>query len=114
MAAAIDVVVIGGGVIGSSIAYHLARGGARVQVLEQARPAVEPSASWASAGGVRQQGRDPREWLLTMQAAKRWPRLDAELEAQTLFVQGGHLHIAENETDLATLRAASNANATRA
>jgi sarcosine oxidase subunit beta len=99
----LDVVVVGGGVIGSSIAYHLARSGARVRVYEQSAPAVAPSASWASAGGVRQQGRDPREWPLTLEASRRWPNLDAELGAPTGFVQGGHLHLVETEADIAGL-----------
>lgn len=99
----LDVVIVGGGVIGSSIAYHLARSGARVRVYEQAAPAVAPSASWASAGGVRQQGRDPREWPLTLEAAHRWPDLDDELAAPTGFIQGGHLHLVETEADLGAL-----------
>jgi sarcosine oxidase subunit beta len=98
-----DVVVVGGGVIGSSIAYHLARSGARVHVYEQAAPAVAPSASWASAGGVRQQGRDPREWLLTLEAARRWPGLEDELGAPTGFSQGGHLHLVETQSDIVDL-----------
>lgn len=91
--------------IGSSIAYHLARDGARVGVFEQAAPAVEPSASWASAGGVRQQGRDPREWPLTLAASRRWPGLADELGAATGFVQGGHLHLVESADDLPALQA---------
>jgi alkanesulfonate monooxygenase SsuD/methylene tetrahydromethanopterin reductase-like flavin-dependent oxidoreductase (luciferase family) len=96
----LDVVIVGGGVIGSSIAYHMARSGARVRVYEQASPAVAPSASWASAGGVRQQGRDPREWPLTIEAARRWPSLEEELGAPTGFVRGGHLHLVEAEADV--------------
>jgi sarcosine oxidase subunit beta len=99
----LDVVIVGGGVIGSSIAYHLARSGSRVRVYEQATPAVAPSASWASAGGVRQQGRDPREWPLTLEAARRWPGLQDELGAPTGFVQGGHLHLVERQADVAAL-----------
>ena len=99
----LDVLVVGGGVIGSSIAYHLSRAGARVRVYEQAAPAVAPGASWASAGGVRQQGRDPREWPLTLEAARRWPNLDEELGAPTGFVEGGHLHLVEAEADVAGL-----------
>lgn len=94
-----DVVIVGGGVVGSSIAYHLALRGARVTVVDQAPPATAPSASWASAGGVRQQRRDPREWALTRAASRRWPGLAEELGAEIEFRQGGHLHVVENDTD---------------
>src|ERR687884_2298858 len=97
--ASVDVAIVGGGVTGSSIAYPLARAGAQVRVFEQAAPAVEPSASWASAGGIRQQGRDPREWPLSLDASQRWPRLGEELGARAGFVQGGHLHVVERAGD---------------
>ena len=71
----IEVVVIGSGVIGSSIAYHLARQGRHVLIIERSSPAVEPAASWASAGGVRRQGRDPAEALLAIESIDRWPSL---------------------------------------
>lgn len=44
------VVVVGGGVIGVSCAYHLARGGAQVVVLERER--IGAGASWGNAGTV--------------------------------------------------------------
>jgi sarcosine oxidase, subunit beta len=94
-----EVLVIGGGVIGSSIAYHLALRRTKVVVLDQADPATPPSASWASAGGVRQQRRDPREWMLTRAAAQRWPRLPDELGADIEFRQGGHVHAVETAED---------------
>src|SRR5690349_680309 len=101
--AAAEVAIVGGGVNGSSIAYHLARAGVRVTVFDLAEPATEPSASWASAGGVRQQGRDPREWPLTLEAGRRWPGLAEELGADLGFAQGGHLHIVEAAADLPAL-----------
>ena len=52
------------GVIGSSIAYHVARQGRTVLVVERHEVAVSPAASWASAGGVRPQGLDWAEAAL--------------------------------------------------
>jgi len=45
-----DVVVIGAGVIGCSVAYYLARAGARVEVVE--RGEIGREASWAAAGMI--------------------------------------------------------------
>ncbi|MGI9058255.1 MAG: NAD(P)/FAD-dependent oxidoreductase [Ktedonobacteraceae bacterium] len=95
-----DVLVIGSGVIGSSIAYHLARQGTNVRVIE-ARSAVAstPVASWASAGGVRRQGRHPAEASLASEAIARWPTLEQELEADVHYRQGGNLLLAESEAE---------------
>ena len=96
-ASGFEVVVIGGGVTGSSIAYHLARQGRRVLVVERASPAVEPAASWASAGGVRRQGRHPAEAPLASEAIDRWPTLSEELDADLAYQQRGNLRAAIGE-----------------
>jgi sarcosine oxidase, subunit beta len=94
-----EMIVIGGGVIGSSIAYHLARQGRQVLVIERSEVASEPAASWASAGGVRRQGRHPAEALLASEAIARWPDLEQELDADLHYRQGGNLLLATNDTD---------------
>jgi sarcosine oxidase subunit beta len=99
------VAVIGSGVIGASIAYHLATGGAEVTLIDGRRPASAPSATWASAGGLRSQGRHAAEHAITRAAARRWPDLPAELDADLGVVLGGHLHVAETEAELALLHA---------
>jgi sarcosine oxidase subunit beta len=98
-----DFVVVGAGVIGSSIGYHLARAGAGVLLADPGAPR-SPSASWASAGGVRRQNRDPREWALTREAWRRWPQLEHELGADCGFQDGGHLHVAGDEATLDRIR----------
>jgi sarcosine oxidase subunit beta len=94
-----EVVVIGSGVIGSSIAYHLARQGRPVLVIERSTPAVEPAASWASAGGVRRQGRDPAEALLAIESIGRWPSLTEELGADLGYHGGGNLYVGEGDQE---------------
>jgi glycine/D-amino acid oxidase-like deaminating enzyme len=92
-----DIVIIGGGVIGSSIAYHLARAGRSVIVVERGGIAAAPSASWASAGGVRRQGRLRAEIALANESSARWKNLADELDADLEFRAGGNLMLAESE-----------------
>ncbi|HSC71636.1 MAG TPA: FAD-dependent oxidoreductase, partial [Candidatus Methylomirabilis sp.] len=74
-----DVIVIGGGVIGGACAYHLARAGARVTLLEKYE--IAAGASGGSAGGVRQQNRAAPELPLAMAANPMWKTLEGELGA---------------------------------
>src|SRR6266516_7509501 len=94
-----DVIVVGGGIIGNSIAYHLSRQGRQVLVIERSDIAVSPAASWASAGGVRRQGRHPAEAKLAIEAIERWKTLEQELEADLHYRRGGNLLLAESEAE---------------
>jgi len=95
--------VIGGGVIGCSIAWHLAMKGAGVTLLEQG--ALASGASGASAGGVRQQGRDLRELPIAIRAIARWEQLEKELDADLHYRREGHLTVIEHEDDMPAVEA---------
>jgi sarcosine oxidase subunit beta len=88
------VVIVGGGLMGLSAGWHIARTQprTRVTVLERARPGA--AASGASAAGVRIMGRDPAERPLALAGLARWPDLDRELEGTTGYRRGGGLRIA--------------------
>ncbi len=103
-AQSVEVLVIGGGVIGSSIAYNVARQGRGVLVVDRSGVAVEPAASWASAGGIRRQEQDSAEAALAIEAIARWPALAAELDADLRYRQGGHLLLAESDAEAQELQ----------
>lgn len=89
-----SIVIVGGGLMGLSAAFHLRRAdGARpVTVLERAR--IGSAASGASAAGVRVMGRDAAERRLALASLARWPGLDRELEGATGYRRGGGLRVA--------------------
>ena len=73
---ACDVAVIGGGIIGVMTAWFLAKAGQRVVVCEKGRISGEQSGrNW---GWVRQQGRDPAELPIMVEALRMWPQLAIE------------------------------------
>jgi len=96
-----DVVVVGAGIVGCAIAYHLARRGVRAAVVERGPVAGEQSRkNW---GFVRQQGRDPLEVPLVMEAHRMWRGLAQELGADIEWTPGGNLALAADDARMARL-----------
>lgn len=94
-----DVIVIGGGIAGCSVAYYLAKRGVKVMLLDKGALAHEQSSrAW---GFVRQQDRDPAELPLMVAGNRIWRELEAELGADIEWTQGGILALAQSEADLA-------------
>lgn len=95
---ATDVVVIGAGIIGSSAAYYLAKKGVDVTLIDTGGPLSSGTATPACAGGVRQQGRTPFEIPLALYAIQLWTGLEAELDADLHYRQGGMTVMCADET----------------
>jgi len=79
-----DVIVVGAGIVGLSAARALAGAGARVVVVDRARPGSEASA--AAAGWLAAQAEAEETWPLldvALRAREGYPSLAAELQAET-------------------------------
>jgi glycine/D-amino acid oxidase-like deaminating enzyme len=98
-----DVVVVGAGIVGCATAYFLARRGVRVVLVERGPvPGEQSRKNW---GFVRQQGRDPAEMPLVIEANRLWRGLERELDADLEWTQGGNLALAADESRMARLEA---------
>lgn len=95
-------VVVGGGAAGLSVAYHLARMGVKVTVLE--KKWIGYGASGRNAGGVRAQFTSRENIVLAREGLRLWPKLSAELGFNTLFHHGGYLFLAHREESLEEMK----------
>ncbi|WP_033791071.1 NAD(P)/FAD-dependent oxidoreductase [Pantoea septica] len=95
----VDVVVIGGGIIGTSVAYELAKQGVTVALFEKG--AIGGEQSGRNWGWVRQQNRDLYELPLAMRSLQRWEELGGEIGLDLGFRRSGILYGTQNEADVA-------------
>jgi glycine/D-amino acid oxidase-like deaminating enzyme len=94
---AADVVVIGGGIMGSAAAYYLAKAGLDVVLVEKDKVAAQQSGrNW---GFVRTQYRDPAELPIALEALAVWPSLERELGAPIAWQRSGCIFLAGTEAD---------------
>jgi glycine/D-amino acid oxidase-like deaminating enzyme len=97
------VVVIGGGIIGTSTAYALSEKGIDVVLCEKGEIGAEQSGrNW---GWCRTQGRDPREIALSLEAMRMWRGLNGKIEGDTGFRAEGVLYLGNNDADVARYEA---------
>jgi sarcosine oxidase subunit beta len=99
-----DVIIIGGGIIGCSTAYYLAKKGRSVIVLEKSK-VMGYGGSSRNGGGVRQSGRDKRELPLAMYGVKNlWPNLSEELGTNVEYYQHGNLRLGKSDEHIDILK----------
>ena len=95
---AADCVVIGGGIVGVSAAYWLARAGQSVVLLEKGRVGAEQSSrNW---GWCRQQNRDARELPLSTRSLDLWDQMTADLGPGLGFRRCGLLYLTDDPAEL--------------
>ena len=92
-----DIAVIGAGIMGWSVSYHLAKKGADVTLLER-NSAVGLEASGVNAGSICIQNKPFNLIEMAMAAATEWQELSDEIGWDVGYHRVGGLRIAEDES----------------
>ncbi|GGF57426.1 FAD-dependent oxidoreductase [Azorhizobium oxalatiphilum] len=100
-----DVAVIGGGLVGASIAYGLAKSGQKVAVLDEGDIALRASRGNFALVWVQSKGMGMPEYAgWTVRGAGLWPGFAAQLKEETgldvTLQQSGGFHLALSEGEL--------------
>ena len=99
-----DIVIIGGGVMGASAAYHLAKCGIKNIVLLEKEEFFGTGATGRCAGGVRYQFSTDINVKLSIESLPMLERFKEEIGQDVNYRQCGYLLIATNDKDAATFQ----------
>ncbi|OIP68559.1 FAD-dependent oxidoreductase [Candidatus Atribacteria bacterium CG2_30_33_13] len=94
-----DLVIIGGGVVGCSVAYNLAKLGAKNIILLEKNTLASGSTGRCGAG-IRQQFGTKMNCILARESIKIFENLSQELEYDIELNQGGYLILAYTEKEV--------------
>src|SRR5438094_8922026 len=99
---AADAVVVGGGVVGCSIAYHLARRGATVVLVE--RDTLGSQSTGHCAGGVRRQFSSSTNVVMQQLSVQLLAGLEAETGVDPEFRHIGYLFVLTSDRQVEDFR----------
>lgn len=99
-----QIVIIGGGVMGASTAYHLARRGCTDIVLLERQPFFGMGATGKCAGGIRYQFSTEINIRLSLLSLPMFDRFEEELAQPIGLRRDGYLFLLTNEDDVAAFR----------
>src|SRR6202142_2335290 len=100
-----DVVIIGGGIVGSSIAYHLTAGGCRHVLVIERESAQGKGFTGKNMGGVRAQFSTPVSIQMSLYSIPFYAGFEDRLGDPCDYRPQGYLFCATNEKHIAYLRA---------
>ena len=99
-----DIIIIGGGVMGASAAYHLAKCGIKNILLLEKEEFFGTGATGRCAGGVRYQFSTDINIRLSIESLPMLERFQEEIGQDIDYRQCGYLLIATNEKDANTFK----------
>jgi glycine oxidase len=104
-----DVIIVGGGVIGSSIAFHLSKRGKKVLLVEKNQLATKASSAAAGMLGAQTElEKDSPLFRLARKSRAMFPKLSEELKELSgidiELVQNGMIKIAETDEEMSLLQ----------
>ncbi|MGW0558193.1 NAD(P)/FAD-dependent oxidoreductase [Streptomyces sp. NPDC002926] len=100
-----EVVIVGGGVVGASVAFHLAEAGVRdILVLERDEPAS--GSSGKPIGGIRAQFSDPLNIRLGQRSLEAWRAFTTRPGADIGIESVGYLFLLGSEEEVETFQQA--------
>jgi sarcosine oxidase subunit beta len=100
-----DVVLIGGGIVGSSIAYHLVAAGCKKVLVIERETAQGKGSTGKSMGGVRAQFSTPVNIQMSLYSIPFYASFEERLGYPCDYRPQGYLFCATNEKHMAYLRA---------
>lgn len=100
------VVIIGGGIMGASIAFHLAEGGVRNIVLIE-RDTLGSGSSAKPLGGVRATFSDPGNIALGLRSLEAFERFGEKFRTDIALRQVGYLFLCRSEAEVTAVEESS-------
>ncbi|HEY7286691.1 MAG TPA: FAD-binding oxidoreductase [Vicinamibacterales bacterium] len=99
-----DVVIVGGGCMGASVAYHLSRRGITDVVLVEREPMLGTGSTGRNAGGVRHQFSNEANIRLSIESIQLLERFADEVGHSIDFHQDGYLFLLSSPASVETFR----------
>jgi sarcosine oxidase subunit beta len=99
-----DVVIVGGGIVGSSIAYHLTASGCRDVLVIERESALGKGSTGKSMGGVRAQFSTPVSIQMSLYSIPFYAGFEERLGYPCDYRPQGYLFCATNDQQMAYLR----------